>query len=265
VELRRVELAHGARVAFGPSDLTIPRAATTAVIGPNGSGKSTVLDAVAGLLRPLRGEVLVFGDLPVRQRRRVAYVSQTSTVAERLPITVREVVTMGRYALRGVLGRLQAEDHRRVDAALDRLGLGHLGRRRLDELSGGQRQRVFVAQALVQDADLILLDEPVTGLDVVSRHTILDVMAEEVARGATVVLSTHDIDEARAADQVVLLAGVVVAAGPPAEVLRADLLAEAFGARVLRVGDEHLLLDDHAHGHGHEHPTGSAPRRRRSQ
>ena len=121
-------------------------------------------------------------------------------------------------------------------------------------LSGGQRQRVFVAQGLAQQGEVLLLDEPVTGLDVVSRQRILDVVAEERAAGRTIVMTTHDLAEASTTDHVLLLAGRIVAAGSPAEVLTADHLADAYGGRLLRLADGMVLIDDpHHHAHGHDH------------
>lgn len=250
-----VTLAHGRHVALAGVDVALPAGRVTALIGPNGSGKSTLLDAVAGLLPLMAGRLEVLGDAPGAQRRRVAYVLQSTEVGPHLPVTVRETVRMGRYAVRGVAGRLGADDRRLVEEAMDRLGVADLAGRQLAELSGGQRQRVLVAQGLAQDGDLLLLDEPVTGLDVVSRQQILGVIAAERDAGRTVVVTTHDLDEAAAADHVVLLAGRVVAAGPPGEVLVPEVLRQAYGGRLLVVqGQGAVLLDDpHHHAHGHDH------------
>jgi ABC-type Mn2+/Zn2+ transport system ATPase subunit len=238
-----VVLARGRQVALQIDSLTLPSGAVTAVVGPNGSGKSTLLHAVAGLLEPLVGELRVRGS--------VAYVLQATEVNEQMPVTVGEVVTMGRYAVRGAIGRLRPEDRAAVAEAVERLELGDLLRRHLGELSGGQRQRVFVAQGLAQGADILLLDEPVTGLDLASAHRIREVVGEEKAAGRTVVVATHDLAEAATADHLVLVAGHVIAAGTPAQALTRDTLAEAYGARLLRVDGDTLLLDEGAH-HDHE-------------
>lgn len=241
ITARNVVLHRGRRVALEVEELDIPAASVTAVVGPNGSGKSTLLHAVAGLLRPSAGHLHVAGD--------VAYVLQATEVHEHLPVTVGEVVRMGRYASRGAFGRLRADDHAAVERALERLELTDLRRRPLGELSGGQRQRVFVAQGLAQEADVLLLDEPVTGLDVASVQRIRDVVDDERAAGRTVVVATHDLPEASRADHVVLVAGRVVAAGPPETALTEQTLAEAYGTRLLRLGTTGsvLLLDDPAH------------------
>ena len=223
---------------------TLPTAAVTALIGPNGAGKTTLLHALAGLLPARRGHL----EVPAASRRGgVAYVLQSTTVSARLPLTVRETVTMGRYATAGPLRRLGATDRDAVDRAIEAVGLGDLARRPLHELSGGQRQRAFVAQGLAQDADLLLLDEPITGLDLVSRQHILEAIEAERAGGRAVVVSTHDLGDANEADHLLLLAGRVVAAGPPGEVLTDAHLADAYGAHLLRVGERTLILDDHAH------------------
>jgi manganese transport system ATP-binding protein len=255
VRLDGVRLAYGRAVALDTSSLVVRRGTSVALIGPNGAGKSTLLDAVAGLRAPVAGRVEVLGGTPRAARRRVAYVVQATEVPRQLPVTVREVVGMGRWGARGAFGPLRGDDRRRVDEAIARLDVTDLARRRLDELSGGQRQRVLVAQGLAHGADLFLLDEPVTGLDLVSREVILAVIRAEVARGATVVSTTHDLLEARTADQVVLLAGRVVASGTPSEVLTAEHLASAYGGRLFALDGDRIVLDDLGHGHaeGHSH------------
>jgi len=208
-----------------------------AVIGPNGSGKSTLLRTIAGLQQPTEGTVDT-GSADV------ALVLQTTTVDRSLPITVRDTVRMARYAVRGPFRRLRSDDHSAVDAAMARLEVTDLADRPLHELSGGQRQRVLVAQGLAQDAGILLLDEPVTGLDVVSKEVILDVVEEETAAGRIVCTSTHDLHDARRCDRVVLLATELIAEGAPDEVLVEANLRKAFEGRVLRLPDGQLLVDD---------------------
>ncbi|MGH8873820.1 MAG: metal ABC transporter ATP-binding protein [Acidimicrobiia bacterium] len=253
VVARDLELRYGSRVALARSSFEIPSARVTAVIGPNGSGKSTLLNGLAGLREPDAGSLEVLGSRPERIRRRIAYVLQSTKVNETLPVTVREVVAMGRYAALGLFGRFERSDRAAVDAALDGLGLTDVAGDHLSELSGGQRQRVFVAQGLVQDHDLLLLDEPFTGLDLVSASVIAEVIQRERQIGCTVVMTTHDLAEAFEADHVLLLAGRVVAAGPPERVLTAERLSAAYRSRVIDV-DGRLLVDDSAHrSHGDRH------------
>ena len=134
-----------------------------------------------------------------------------------------------------------------MDAALDALAISDLGKRPLHELSGGQRQRAFVAQGLAQGADVLLLDEPITGLDLVSRQHILDAIATERDAGRAVIVSTHDLGDAAAADHLLLLAGRVVASGKAEDVLTDAHLADAYGGHLLRIGERTLILDDHPH------------------
>ena len=218
---------------------------SVAVIGPNGSGKSTLLRSLAGLLPPTNGTVSLGGAT-------VALVLQATDVDRSLPITVRETVRIARYAVRGAFRPLRAVDHAAVDDAMARLDVDRLADRQLHELSGGQRQRVLVAQGLAQDADLLLLDEPVTGLDVVSRQVILEVMNQQRALGRTVVMTTHSLEDARRCDQVLLLAGRAVACAGPEDVLVEGYLRAAFGGRVLRLSDGDVVVDDpHHHAHSH--------------
>jgi ABC-type Mn2+/Zn2+ transport system ATPase subunit len=171
-----------------------------------------------------------------------------------MPISVGEVLRMGRYGERGLLGRLGPTDRRAIDEAAQRMDVADLVRRPFGELSGGQRQRVLVAQALAARPDLLLLDEPITGLDLASQQRILDVIADETAQGTSVILSTHHLGEARHTDRVILLAGCVVADGPPADVLRPALLAEAFGNRLVPTDHGIVVVDEHGHGDG-DHDT----------
>lgn len=270
-------LGYEGTTALGASTFTIPAAKLTAVIGPNGSGKSTLLSALAGLIEPRSGVIEVFGGSPRRSRARIAYVLQSTKVNEVMPITVGDVVAMGRYGTLGPLRRFGEADRISVEAAMDRLEIEDLADRHLTELSGGQRHRAFVAQGLAQEADLLLLDEPVTGLDLVSRQLIMQALAEELGAGHTVVLTTHDLGEAGEADHVLLLGGRVLAEGAPASVLSPDSLSDAYEVSILHLEDGSFVLDDphhrggqrHVHferGHGHRpDEPGRRPRSRRGR
>ena len=238
-------LGYRGEVAVARSTFTIMRGHITAVIGPNGAGKSTVLNAIAGLLAPMSGTIDVAVSSP--GSRRIAYVLQTTKVNDSLPISVREVVTMGRYAGMGRYRRITARDRSAVDTAMERTGIVELQGKHLEELSGGQRQRVFVAQGLAQDHDILLLDEPLTGLDLPTAQAIDDVIHDERSRGCAVVITTHDLSEAHVADRVLLLSGRVVASGTPAEVLTTENLTAAYGPSMLHLEDGQVFIDDPAH------------------
>lgn len=257
VVARDLTLAYGDRVALSGASFDLPATKVTAVIGPNGSGKTTLLRALSGLERLSSGTLEVLGRPAGAQRPAVSHVMQVQTVNEAVPLTVLETVRMGRYPARGLLGRLRAADHAAVQDAITRMGIDDLVHRHLRELSGGQRQRVFVAQGLAQQADLLLLDEPVTGLDLVSQERIDEAVRDEVAAGHTVVMTTHDVATAAAADHVLLLATHVVAAGPPDTVLVEEHLSHAYGGTAFRTAEGTLVIGDpHVHGtmvRGHEH------------
>ena len=232
----------GDRVAVQDVTVRVPPGRSVAVIGPNGSGKSTLLAAIVGLVEPSAGRVLV-------DRAATALVLQATEVDRSLPITVEETVRMARYPSLGMFRPFRAADRKAVRDAMVRMAIDDLADRQLHDLSGGQRQRVLVAQGLAQGAELLLLDEPVTGLDIVSKEVILEVVAEECAAGRSVVMTTHSLEEAAACDLVVLLAGRMIAAGAPEDVIVDEHLEAAFGSRVLRLATGRVLLDDPHHTH----------------
>ena len=251
---RDVVVVRDGQVALASSTFTVPEAAITAVIGPNGSGKSTLLHAATGLLPLDSGTLEVLGKTPVEGRSDIAYVVQHMNVNPGIPMTVREVVSMGRYPTVGLLRRLSAADTALVNDAMALLRIEDLADRQVAKLSGGQRQRVFVAQALAQDHTILFMDEPLTGLDIQSAQTIDDIMHEEPARGCSVVFTTHDLEEARAADHVILVSGYVVAEGAPEDVLTSENLARAYGLGLLHPENTAGLgIIDDAHDPHHTH------------
>ena len=243
---RNLSAAYDERLALGPSTFEIPAQSLVAVIGPNGSGKSTLLNLIAGLTPPASGSIEVLGADANAVRSRIAYVLQATSISRTLPISVREVVTMGRYASIGLGRRLRRDDRLAVARALAQVELSDVAGASFHELSGGQRQRVLVAQGLAQDHDLLLLDEPLIGVDLGSSASIEASLADDVDQGKTVVVTTHDLGQAMAADWVVLLAGQVLAHGRPSDVLTEENLARAYGLRVIRSGDR-FIVDDPAH------------------
>ncbi|MGY1439415.1 zinc ABC transporter ATP-binding protein AztA [Streptomyces reniochalinae] len=226
VSLRNIAAGYARRPVLRQLTASVPQSAITAVVGPNGSGKSTLLSVLAGVHPPTAGTI-------ERSRSsRPCFVVQRSAVSDALPLTVRETVAMGRWAHRGPWRRLTAGDRRAVDDSMERLGIRELASRQLGELSGGQRQRVLVAQGLAQEADLLLLDEPTTGLDVAARESIATVMRDVAAEGTTVVHATHDLAAARESDHcVLLLDGRLIEEGKPQDVLTESALREFWGLR----------------------------------
>lgn len=242
---------YGPTVALAPTSFELERGCSVALVGSNGSGKTTLLSLLAALVPADDGRVEVDGT--------VAMVTQHRDHHRWMPLSVDEVLRMGRYTQRGLLGRLRSDDRDHIDSAADRLEVSHLRRRAFGDLSGGQQQRVLVAQAIASAPDLLLLDEPITGLDLPSQLRILDVISDHAAAGGTVVFSTHHLAEARRADRVMLMAGCVLADGTPEQVLVPHLLAEAFGGRLIRDDGTSIVVDDHGHDHGEPHVPDLVP------
>ncbi|QIM15628.1 ABC transporter ATP-binding protein [Leucobacter insecticola] len=199
--------------AFGYAGVTrveglsveVPAGAAVALIGPNGSGKSTLLRGVLGLAELTAGRIEVLGEDPARARRRIGSLPQADSRDTSLPITLRQVVTMGLYRSLGTFGRVGSAGKLAVSAALERVGLAQFAGRRFGELSGGQQQRGILARALVSNPQLLLLDEPFNGLDRENREVLLDLVRGLRTEGRTVLVSTHDLEIAQAACTHVLL------------------------------------------------------------
>ncbi len=233
---------------------------STALMGANGSGKTTLLGLICGFAQPWKGTIS-----PAPSEKSVALVAQQHGQRAWMPVTVQDVLRMSRFRDRGVIKRFGPADRIIVEDAAERLEVTDLWNRQFGELSGGQRQRVMVAQAMAQDADVLLMDEPITGLDLPSQETILRIVDEERRRGRIVVISTHHLDEAEICNQVLLLANRLIAAGTPKEVLTNKNLREAFGIREAHSDDEDCafhdersegaihVFEDHGHGHDHAH------------
>lgn len=199
------------------------------LIGTNGSGKSTLLKTLAGLLAPQGGDISVLDGAAGTQPARVAYLPQHPVSSHTLPLRVEDVVTMGRFARHGLLGRMNSDDVDAVEDAMRRTGAVDFRRRPLRDLSGGQQQRAHLAQVLCRGGEVLLLDEPTAGLDISGRRLVADLIAQERARGVTVVMATHELSDADTADAAILLAQRVVAQGAPADVLTDAALREVFG------------------------------------
>ena len=218
-------------------DLDVPPGVMCAVVGPNGAGKSTLLKAALGLVEPVAGHVRFLG-LPYRQaRRRVAYVPQRSSVDWDFPATALDVVEMGLYGRLGWFRRPGKAERAAALAALADVEMADFAARPIAELSGGQQQRVFIARALVQAPEVLLLDEPMAGVDAVTEAAIVALLRRLRDGGCTVIVVHHDLHTVAALfDWMVLLNVRVIAQGPVAQVLTADNLARAYGGRVGLIG-----------------------------
>jgi manganese/zinc/iron transport system ATP- binding protein len=247
LRLRDLAAGYDGRWAIEGVTLDIPSGRLVGVIGPNGSGKSTLLRAVLGLVPRRQGTVVLDG-APL-DRRRVAYVPQRELVDWSFPISAAQVVMMGRYPRIGPVARAGSVDREAVREGLARVGMSELADRQIGALSGGQQQRVFLARALVQGADVLLLDEPMTGVDRATELAITSLMQELRDAGATVIYATHDLEAAAdVSDLLCFVNGRVVAFGPPAETFTPPTLHATFGGELMIVDS-----GDHAHVHGGGH------------
>ncbi|MCE5253721.1 MAG: metal ABC transporter ATP-binding protein [Actinomycetia bacterium] len=251
LELRNVSVFYGARAALDSVTFSVPHGGQVAVVGPNGAGKSTLFKAMVGLA-PLRsGEILIHGRPPGEYRDPIAYVPQREEVDWRFPVTVFDVVGMGRYRRGRWLKRLSAIDRAVVHRSLDLMGIADLAERPIGELSGGQQQRVFLARALAQEPHVLLLDEPFTGVDIATREATLELLGGLKARAVTALVSTHDLDLASGRfEQVVLLNRRLISAGRPAEVFTEQHLQAAFGGQMVVVNGRAIVVDQCCGGHG---------------
>lgn len=230
LQVEQLSAGYGALDALSDLSFSIDCGHTLALIGPNGAGKSTLLNVLAGLLRPRSGRILWNGAPLMDNRHEIAYVPQRSEVNRNFPLTVRGLVEMGRYPSLGVWRAAKQHDRDIVERAIDALGLRELSRRQIGELSGGQQQRAFLARALAQEAHIMLLDEPFTGLDLPSSESLGEMLRALAAEGRLIIASHHDLITApKIFDYSLLLHRELISFGKTADSLRADHLQAAFG------------------------------------
>lgn len=234
--IRGLTVSYGQKPAVFSVDMTVRPGRMTAIIGPNGAGKSTLLKAALGIVKPLSGQVRVFGQPLDAMRARIAYVPQRASVDWDFPTTVMDVVLMGRYRSLGLLARVRPADRALAQDALARMGMAEFADRQIGQLSGGQQQRVFLARALAQQADLYLLDEPFAGVDAATERAIVAVLKELGQQGKTVIAVHHDLSSvADYFDHVLLINLRAVAQGPVATTFTHDALAQTYGGRLAGV------------------------------
>ncbi|MFP6753017.1 MAG: metal ABC transporter ATP-binding protein [Pirellulaceae bacterium] len=229
IQVKNLTVSYGPVPALLDITLDIPSGQLVGVIGPNGSGKSTLLKAILGFVTPDFGNVKIFGEPAENAKGRVAYVPQRGAVDWDFPITVREVALMGRYGRVPWWRDLSAEDYQVADEALEMVRMEDFRDRQIGQLSGGQQQRVFMARAMAQGGEILLLDEPFSGVDAATEGAILDVLEETRTAGRTLVVVHHDLTTAAEYfDSLVLLKQRCYAHGPPDSVLHPELLAEVY-------------------------------------
>ncbi|MCZ7573027.1 MAG: metal ABC transporter ATP-binding protein [Ardenticatenaceae bacterium] len=232
LEVSGLTVRYNGLLALDDLSFRLARGERVAVVGPNGAGKSTLLKVIAGILQPTMGTVQVAGHEP-GQHICIAYVPQRSQVDLTFPVSVADVVMMGRIGKLGLFHRPGASDWAYVHTCLELVGMAELADRQIGELSGGQQQRVFIARALAQEAELMLMDEPLTGLDLTSQDDVFDVLERLRERQVTVMLSTHDLSLAEERfDRVMLLNRRLVGLGRPEEVFTADRLTRTYSSHL---------------------------------
>lgn len=244
IEAHNLSVSYNGEPALDSVSFRVERGDQVAIIGPNGAGKSTLIKALLGLLRPSAGSI----DMGAA-RERIGYVAQHEAVDWNFPVSVRDVVMMGCARRIGWFKPPKREHQRVVDQALDRVGMAHLGQRQIGELSGGQRRRAFIARALAQDAELLILDEPFSGVDSGAQADLMGVLDRLNADGLTILLSTHDLDLTFARfPKVMALKRALIAYGAPRDVLTTDTLSQLYGQRLVTWQDGQevsLFVDDH--------------------
>jgi manganese/zinc/iron transport system ATP- binding protein len=255
-----LSVAYGRRVVLRKVSAEIGRGQVVGVVGPNGGGKSTLLKAIAGIIPRLSGEVTLFGRPIADQRQKVAFMPQREIVDWDFPVTAADVVMMGRYPRHSFLHRTQQRDRDVVDEMLDRVGMLEYHDRQIGSLSGGQQQRIFVARALAQEADILLLDEPMTGIDASTQEVVMSIIEEQRQQGKIVLLATHDLFAASCACDCLCCVGErAVSFGPTEEMYTEETLSDVFGGPVIILGQQrepapvHGYMPGHGVHHDHDH------------
>lgn len=244
LDVHDVAAGYGNHTALDGVTFNIEPGCLAGLVGPNGSGKSTLMRVVLGLMRPWRGEVRIFGRTGRPGQGVVGYTPQSELVDWNFPVTVADVALMGRYGRVGLIRRPSRHDREVAMASLERVRMADLRHRLIGELSGGQQRRALIARALAQEADLLLLDEPFTGLDATAQHDLIQLFQQLSAEGHTLFVATHDLScVAEDFDHAVLLNRRVIAFGTPADVFTEENLNAAFERHlmVLRTG-EHTFI-----------------------
>ncbi|MGI0489932.1 metal ABC transporter ATP-binding protein [Pantanalinema rosaneae CENA516] len=235
IQVENVSVAYHGKVALHGATLQLQPGSISGLVGMNGSGKSTLFKAIMGFVQPQTGRVLIQG-LPSRsaqKRSLVAYVPQAEEVDWGFPVSVQDVVMMGRYGYMNWLRIPRSLDQRMVQVSLERVQMSEFRDRQIGELSGGQRKRAFLARALAQQATVLLLDEPFTGVDIKTEKAMINLLLELKAQGHTILISTHDLASITTfCDQVVLINRTILAYGDTSEVFTEENLSRTFGGSI---------------------------------
>lgn len=245
MEVHDLTVSYSRKPVLWGVDFTLPRGAIAGIIGPNGAGKSTLLKAAMGLLPTASGYAKFMGRDLDDVRQQVSYVPQRESVDWDFPVSVFDVVLMGRYGHAGAMTRLTREDRKIAEASLEKTGMSAFAKRQISQLSGGQQQRVFLARALAQQAELYVMDEPFAGVDAATEDAIFALFKEMAAEGKTIVVVHHDLPSAKAYfDWIVLLNMRLVASGPTTQVLTDELLQKTYGGTLNILSQLGEIIED---------------------
>lgn len=245
LEVQNASIGYGQKTILRDLSFQIPHGARVAVVGPNGAGKSTLFKALVGLLPLQKGQILIHGEALGAHKDCVAYIPQREEVDWKFPVTVEDVVMMGRYGQRSWLRRPSKQDKQIVKNSLEQMGIAHLANQSIGRLSGGQQQRVFLARAIAQEPHILLMDEPFTGVDITTQETTLNLLDSLREKEATMMISTHDLNLAASRfDFVLLLNHRLIAYGKPSQALAKENLSQAFGNALLVVENGVMLVDE---------------------
>lgn len=229
IHVEDLTASYGDKPVLWDVDVDVERNSVTAIVGPNGAGKSTLMKCILGFVRPLAGKILIDGKTLPEVRRRIAYVPQKSSVNWDFPITEQDVILMGRYPHLGWIRRPRAIDRQAAYDAMEEMEMTAYRDRQISQLSGGQKQRVFIARALCQDADLLMMDEPLAGVDQTSEKIIMKKVRQLQGEGKTIVCIHHDLNTLREYfDHIVLINRHVIAQGPIAQALTERSLNQTY-------------------------------------
>jgi len=245
LEIESADIGYGDNTILHDLTFSVPHGAHVAVVGPNGAGKSTLFKALVGLLPLQKGRILIHGLSLGHHKDCVAYVPQREEVDWRFPVTVGDVVMMGRFAHQGWFKGASKTDKMVVEKSLAQMGIADFSTRSISDLSGGQQQRVFLARALAQEPHILLMDEPFTGVDAPTQEATLKLMDDLRNTQVTVLISTHDLNLAATRfDFMLLLNHRLIVFGKPDEVMKRENLAKAFGPQLMIMPDGAVLVDD---------------------
>ena len=236
IEAHNLTVLYGRKPAIWNVDFKLPEGQVIGIMGPNGSGKSTLLKAIMGVVNPTTGYTKVYDQELEKIRHKVSYVPQRQDIDWDFPASVWDVVSMGRFHIRGLFKRLTSEDHDIIQESLEKVNMLGFAKRQISQLSGGQQQRVFLARALAQQGKLFLMDEPFAGVDIATEEMIVDLLKDMQSKGKTLVIVHHDLHTAQSYfDHLVLLNTRLVACGKISDVFTDQILTDTYGGKLTTI------------------------------